>query len=104
VNGAILFRGRDVIELHEVGIATTPRPLAESQDGFPVHQLTLLPGGRLKQSLPGYQVLAVQITFSFRLRPMLMIALTMVVSSGVRDIWRTNDWSILRASTGSFWR
>ena len=52
--------GRDVIELHQVSIATTPRPLAESQDGFPFHRLTLLPGGRLKQFPPVCQLLTAQ--------------------------------------------
>ena len=35
---------------------------------------------------------------------MLITAVTMVVSLAAVLIWRTNDWSILRASTGNFRR
>jgi len=57
---AIEENGRDVIELRELSIATTPRPLAESQEGFPGPRLTRLPGGRSKQFLPVCQLLTVQ--------------------------------------------
>ena len=39
---------------------------------------------------------------NFKLRPILMIAVTIAVSSGVLLIWRTNDWSILSASNRKF--
>ena len=54
------FQGRGVIELDQVRIADNTTPLAESQDGFPVHRLTRLPGGRLRQCLPFCQLLTVQ--------------------------------------------
>ena len=37
---------------------------------------------------------------SFKLRPMLITAVTMVESSGAAVICRTNDWSIFSASIG----
>jgi uncharacterized membrane protein len=43
---------------------------------------------------------ALATTRSFRLRPILITAITMVASAGTVVIWRTNDWSILRASIG----
>ena len=57
---AIEENGRDVIELHQSGIATTSHPFAESQEESPIPRLTRLPGGRLKQSLLLCRLLTVQ--------------------------------------------
>ena len=52
--------GRDIIELHWVSIATTPCPLAASQEGFPSIDWLGSLGGRLKQYLPVCQLLTVK--------------------------------------------
>jgi hypothetical protein len=43
------------MELRQVSIATTPRPLVESQEGFPDHRLTRLPGREIGAVSAGIQ-------------------------------------------------